>query len=180
MRLSIRAFAAHLGVGARTVNKWEARGSTITLRPDTQALMDTALDRAPDEVQTRFAQTLDSGRQQQQTNHTQPIELAPPRTDMVSRPSHAVLLSAAPEHVITHLQEQWHLLVQTDNLFGPTRVLRLVHEQIELIEALLRNARGGVRASLLSLGAEYAESAAWLHEDAEDQKAHFWTGRALE
>ena len=47
MRLSIRAFAAHLGVDARTVNKWEARGSTITLRPDTQALMDTALSRAP-------------------------------------------------------------------------------------------------------------------------------------
>jgi tetratricopeptide (TPR) repeat protein len=31
----------------------------------------------------------------------------------------------------------------------------------------------------LSLGAEYAESAAWLHEDAGDQIATFWTGRAL-
>ncbi|MGH3802181.1 MAG: helix-turn-helix domain-containing protein [Pseudonocardiaceae bacterium] len=50
MRLSIRDFAAHLGVGARTVNKWEARGATITLLPETQALMDTALDRAPDDV----------------------------------------------------------------------------------------------------------------------------------
>ncbi len=56
MRLSIRAFAAHLGVDARTVNKWEARGATITLLPDTQALMDTALSRAPDDVQTRFTQ----------------------------------------------------------------------------------------------------------------------------
>ena len=56
MRLSIRAFAAHLGIDARTVNKWEARGSTITLRPDTQALMDTALDRAPEDVKARFTQ----------------------------------------------------------------------------------------------------------------------------
>ena len=48
MRLSIRAFAAHLGVDAQTVNKWEARGNTVTLFPDTQALMDTALGRAPE------------------------------------------------------------------------------------------------------------------------------------
>lgn len=64
MRLSIRAFAAHLGVDARMVNKWEARGSSITLRPDTQALLDTALSRAPDDAQTRFTQTVDSGKQQ--------------------------------------------------------------------------------------------------------------------
>jgi hypothetical protein len=60
MRLSIRAFAAHLGVDARTVDKWEARGATITLLPDNQALMDTALSRAPEDVKTRFTQTLDS------------------------------------------------------------------------------------------------------------------------
>lgn len=57
MRLSIRAFAAYLGVDARTVNKWEARGASITLLPDTQALMDTALSRTADDVKTRFTQT---------------------------------------------------------------------------------------------------------------------------
>lgn len=94
--------------------------------------------------------------------------------------NHAVLVSASPEHIIAYLQEQWHLLVRADNLFGPGRVLRLVHEHIELIESLVRDARGDVRTSLLSLGADYAESAAWLHEDADDQMAHFWAGRALE
>lgn len=58
MRLSIRAFAAHLGVDARTVNKWEARSNTITLLPDTQALLDTALSRAPGDVQTRFSHAM--------------------------------------------------------------------------------------------------------------------------
>ncbi|MGH3773381.1 MAG: hypothetical protein ACRDRW_18640 [Pseudonocardiaceae bacterium] len=72
------------------------------------------------------------------------------------------------------------MLVRADNLFGPAHVLRLVHDQIGLIESLLRDARNDVRTSLLSLGAEYAESAAWLHEDADDQKAAFWTSRALE
>jgi transcriptional regulator with XRE-family HTH domain len=80
MRLSIRAFAAHLGVDARLVNKWEARGNTITLRPDTQALMDTALNQAPDDAQTRFTRILDSTKQEQHTNQTQPLERAVPRT----------------------------------------------------------------------------------------------------
>ena len=46
MRLSIRAFAAHLGIDARTVNKWETRRGTITLRPDTQALAIDAAEAA--------------------------------------------------------------------------------------------------------------------------------------
>lgn len=63
MRLSVRAFAALLGVDARTVNKWEARGSSITLLPDTQDVLDAALRLADEEVQTRFAQILDDGTQ---------------------------------------------------------------------------------------------------------------------
>jgi len=58
MLLSIRAFAAYLGIDARTVNKWEARHGTITLRPHTQELMDTALQRAPEDAQTRFTHTV--------------------------------------------------------------------------------------------------------------------------
>ena len=93
MRLSIRAFAAHLGIDARTVNKWEARRGTITLRPDTQALMDTALERAPEEVKARFTQTVHSAKQEPRENaaqcvapahdfHTEPVpgagSLTPP------------------------------------------------------------------------------------------------------
>jgi tetratricopeptide (TPR) repeat protein len=71
MRLSIRAFAAHLGIDARTVNKGEARRGTITLRPNTQALMDTALEWAPEEVKTRFTQTVHSAKQEQRGNAAQ-------------------------------------------------------------------------------------------------------------
>src|SRR5262249_5191882 len=65
MRLSIRGFAAYLGVDARTVNKWEARSNTITPLPDTQALLDTALSRAPEDVRTRFNQAVGNGEQDQ-------------------------------------------------------------------------------------------------------------------
>jgi hypothetical protein len=61
--------------------------------------------------------------------------------------------------------------MHADNLFGPAHALRLVHGQIELIESLLRDACDDVCASLLSLGAQYEEPAAWLHEDADDQLA---------
>lgn len=56
MRLSVRAFAARLGIDPRTVNKWEARGRDITPLPDTQSILDTALNQADEETQVRFAQ----------------------------------------------------------------------------------------------------------------------------
>lgn len=54
MRMSVRNFAAHLGVGERTVSKWEAGGNQILPRPDTQAILDTALEKASREAQARF------------------------------------------------------------------------------------------------------------------------------
>lgn len=55
LRLSVRTFADHLGVAVRTVAKWEAAGSAICPRPDSQAILDTALERADDETKARFA-----------------------------------------------------------------------------------------------------------------------------
>lgn len=54
MRLSVRAFAEHLGVAVRTVSKWEQLGAATRPHPDTQAILDTALDRAPEPVKVRF------------------------------------------------------------------------------------------------------------------------------
>lgn len=54
LRFSVRAFAEHLGVAARTVSKWEAGGSTTHPRPDTQAMLDTVLARADGSALRRF------------------------------------------------------------------------------------------------------------------------------
>lgn len=53
-RMSVREFAAHLGVSDRTVSKWEAGGPDVYPRPDTQAILDTALERSSSEVKARF------------------------------------------------------------------------------------------------------------------------------
>ena len=58
LRLSVRAFAEHLGVAVRTVSKWEQFGGATQPRPDTQAILDTALDRASAAAQLRFQMLL--------------------------------------------------------------------------------------------------------------------------
>ena len=85
-RMSVRAFAAHLGVSDRMVSKWEAGGLKIRPRPINQAALDTSLAQASDEVRTRFASMAD-GR--------------------VSRPSRARVdpAPAAPVHLVRHPED---------------------------------------------------------------------------
>lgn len=54
LRLSVRAFAQHLGVGIRTVSKWEKLLAATEPRQDTQAILDTALTRSNAAVHLRF------------------------------------------------------------------------------------------------------------------------------
>jgi len=54
MRMSVRTFADHLGVAVRTISKWEHLGAATVPRPDTQAILDTALARCDPATQLRF------------------------------------------------------------------------------------------------------------------------------
>ena len=54
--MSVREFAAHLGVSDRMVSKWEAGGELIRPRPFNQAALDTSLKMANAEARTRFEQ----------------------------------------------------------------------------------------------------------------------------
>jgi hypothetical protein len=54
--MSVREFAAHLGVSDRMVSKWEAAGEAMRPRPHNQAALDTSLAMANFEAQTRFGQ----------------------------------------------------------------------------------------------------------------------------
>ena len=54
MRMSIDTFADHLGLSSRAINKWEARGPTLTPRHDMQAILDTALAQTTQEQRERF------------------------------------------------------------------------------------------------------------------------------
>lgn len=53
--MSIREFAAHLGVSDRMISKWEAGADRIQPRPVNQAALDTSLAQSSADVQARFA-----------------------------------------------------------------------------------------------------------------------------
>jgi hypothetical protein len=57
-RLGIRGFAEHLGVSTRSVSNWEAAGEHLRLRPDSQAILDTALTQFDEGVCARFLSAL--------------------------------------------------------------------------------------------------------------------------
>ncbi|MET9529726.1 helix-turn-helix domain-containing protein [Streptomyces sp. NPDC006649] len=54
LRLSVRAFAERLGLAVATISKWEKLRSATEPRPDTQAILDTALGLADASVHLRF------------------------------------------------------------------------------------------------------------------------------
>lgn len=53
-RMSLEAFAAHLGISERTLSTWEARGENITIRAVNQAALDTSLRVSSPDVHDRF------------------------------------------------------------------------------------------------------------------------------
>ena len=58
LRMSVREFAAFLGVPARTISKWEQHGGARQPRPAMQAVLDAALLRADTPARVRFAEAV--------------------------------------------------------------------------------------------------------------------------
>ncbi|MDG4792834.1 hypothetical protein [Micromonospora sp. WMMD1082] len=54
LRMSVTAFAEHLGAARRTVAKWSSQGYKVIPRADMQAALDTVLARATPDVRERF------------------------------------------------------------------------------------------------------------------------------
>jgi tetratricopeptide (TPR) repeat protein len=101
------------------------------------------------------------------------------RTDLIERVT--VTSAAHLDEILQHLREQWHAQVKTDNLLGPRFALTSVLSQITVVDALRNALRNEQRLAVVRLGAQYAESAAWLYEDSGHlPQARFWTNRALE
>lgn len=115
-------------------------------------------------------QATDLARFSAPSNETSPVLAPLPKLD-------ATRIEAAMEH----LRDMWHSLVRADNLFGPRHALTSVHQQLSILESLLEYARGAQRSDLLRLAAQYAESAAWLHEESADMpNAAKRTSKAME
>ncbi|MEV6489044.1 hypothetical protein AB0M20_10490 [Actinoplanes sp. NPDC051633] len=71
--------------------------------------------------------------------------------------------------------------LRADNLMGPHHLIDVVHAQTVLLDQMLANARGDVRAELLRLALRYNEFEGWLYQDACDvDQAMRYTDRSME
>jgi tetratricopeptide (TPR) repeat protein len=77
-RLSIREFAARIGVSERMVSRWEAGGEAIRPRPINQEGLDSLLAAASDDEKSRFEARLQSPDRQDPASTVQPTPPGPP------------------------------------------------------------------------------------------------------
>jgi tetratricopeptide (TPR) repeat protein len=70
---------------------------------------------------------------------------------------------------------------ESDNLFGPRRLIGVIREHINLIAELRKDAAGTDGRQLIGIQGRYAETLAWLYQDSADWRgAQYWLDRALE
>jgi hypothetical protein len=86
-----------------------------------------------------------------------------------------------PQHVdpalIDYFQQQLEGHYRADMLLGPHDLIGTVSAQYQLIDKLVRSAKGETRRGLLRVGAAYAALVGWLYQDAGDMEgASFWRG----
>ncbi|MEU6871171.1 Twin-arginine translocation pathway signal [Streptomyces sp. NPDC046751] len=87
----------------------------------------------------------------------------------------------APQHVdpalIGYFQQQLEGHYRADMLLGPHDLIGTVSAQYQLIDKLVRSAKGETRRGLVRVGAAYAALVGWLYQDAGDMDgAAFWRG----
>lgn len=165
-----------LGVELSTVGRWE-RG-TLTPQPWRRPALAATLNLSLSDLDVLLKP---SATGTQGDTRTRPLAEA---RGQQSAPSIRRLPTGSAGHLdelLHHLRDQWHALVRTDNLLGPRYALAAVRDHIALIEELLPITSGSRRIELVTLAATYAESAAWLYEDAGLMPAAtYWVGRAME
>ncbi|MEU7731722.1 Twin-arginine translocation pathway signal [Streptomyces griseus] len=87
----------------------------------------------------------------------------------------------APQHVdpalVDYFQQQLEGHYRADMLLGPHDLIGTVSAQYQLIDKLVRSAKGETRFGLLRAGAAYSALVGWLYQDAGDMDgAAFWRG----
>lgn len=173
LRMSLRTFAAYLGVGERTVSKWEKGGTSTTPRPDTQAILDTALAQAAEAAQVRFAQLLNSqGVPETASNDDEGQHLKDALADASRYLDH---------EVVNHFGRELDRCEVLDGSLGPLAALPAVLGILGAIRTRAEDTSPAVRRGLLSVGARGAEFIGWLYRDLhQPQRAILWYGRATE
>lgn len=164
---------AHFTVSARTWRRWE--GGTPGWPPeDTAIVLHDALGRWPEEL----GFTTPAGWIRPEAHQEEDVN----RRAFVNVTAAALLPGpVATQHVdpalIDYFQQQLEGHYRADMFLGPHDLIGTVSAQYQLIDKLVRSARGETRRGLLRVGAAYAALVGWLYQDAGDLgAASFWRG----
>lgn len=89
--------------------------------------------------------------------------------------------AAYGETPVETLRRTRRLLIDNDNMLGPSRALAATLEHIDAIKALRHDASGTDRQDLMELQTQFAEFASWLYQDLGNwSAASFWLDRAFQ
>lgn len=163
----------HFNVSARTWRRWEGERPGWPAE-ETAIVIHDALGRWPEDL----GFTTPPGWIRPEHHEEEHVK----RRAFVSVTAAALVAGpVAPQHVdpalIGYFQTQLEGHYRADMFLGPHDLIGTVSAQYQLIDKLVRSARGEVRRGLLRVGAAYAALVGWLFQDAGDmQAAAFWRG----
>src|SRR5690348_13640714 len=101
LRMTNEAFAAHLGIAARTVAYWRARPDVV-LRPATQQILDVALARASEQARAQFGLLLAEHDQGQPPS---PASARSPLSDDVASLTAWITSTNTSDEAIEHIEQ---------------------------------------------------------------------------
>lgn len=82
---------------------------------------------------------------------------------------------------VERFRQMKRVLMDSDNLFGPSRVITTVQQQISIMDKLRDSWRGSDHRQLVSVQTQFADLLGWLYQDSGDYRnARHWIHRSLE
>ena len=177
LRMSQREYAAYLGAAPRTVANWESRGKAAVISKELQAVLDTALDRAGQDIQHRFAMLINGGhagfssgeyvRVPAAAGDWIPEGMRGYRADPEGRPAQSPL----SETDISVVRGMLASLTAADHQFGGGFARRAAHSfLLEVIRPrLAAPGPDSVLRPFKAVAAEFQVRVAWMHLDVADQ-----------
>ncbi|MEU3916430.1 Twin-arginine translocation pathway signal [Streptomyces sp. NPDC029721] len=163
----------HFDVSPRTWRRWE--GERPGWPPEETAIvLHDALGRWPEDLgfTAPAGWIRPEARQGEDVNRRQFVSVT--AAALVPGPMSSQHVDPA---LIDYFEQQLEGHYRADMYLGPHDLIGTVSAQYQLIDKLIRSAKGEVRRGLLRAGAAYAALVGWLYQDAGDLgAAAFWRG----
>jgi tetratricopeptide (TPR) repeat protein len=155
------SFAEHIHVAVRTVAYWRQRPDTVP-QSGIQALLDQALENAPEQVQAKFVLLLEGdGVERNPLDVNYSSELDPDEQARIRGVIHAP--SRLDAVTVTNLTRALYAQRHAEDSLGSRVMIAPMTAELDTYSRLLREARGPHRVELMRLVANWTTFIGWCH-----------------